>query len=115
MYKTGLNIDSMANEMNKQIQKIYKCLVANGLTINNSKSEFVLFSKNLNNNGPIIKINNNIITQVKEANFLRVLMTNILNWPKHIKNVALKINKISGIVYLTRHLLNNTMLYSIRK
>ena len=113
IYMTGLNIESMANEMNKQLQNIYKYLVANKLTLNYNKSEFILFSKSLNNINPVIKINNNIIKQVKETKFLGVLITNKLNWSKHIKNVTLKINRINGILYLTRHLLSKNILKNI--
>ena len=50
------------------------------------------------------QINNVNINRVKETEFLRMTITDKLNWIKHIRNITIKISKINGIIVFN----NNT-------
>ena len=48
---------------------------------------------------PILKINNINIERVTDFNFLRLTIFSNLKWNKHINHIALKISKVTGILY----------------
>ena len=48
---------------------------------------------------PILKINNINIERVADFIFLRLIISSSLKWNKHIDHIALKISKITGILY----------------
>ena len=52
----------------------------------------------------VIKIDNLVLKQVKEAKLLGVIIDNKLNWKSHIENVINKISNVTGVVYRIRNL-----------
>ena len=48
---------------------------------------------------PILKINNINIERVTYFNFLGLIISSSLKWNKHIDHIALKISKVTGILY----------------
>ena len=52
-----------------------------------------------------LKINNSVINQVINTKFLGIIIDDKLSWNLHIKSVCNKINKMCGMLHLTKHLL----------
>ena len=96
------NYDSIWNDMviNSEINKIYDWLCSNKLSLNASKTKFMCFhTPQKVVTYPILKINNINIERVTDFNFLRIIISSSLKWNKHIDHIALKISKVTGILY----------------
>ena len=96
------NYDSIWNDMviNSEINKIYDWLCSNKLSLNASKTKFMCFhTPQKVITFPILKINNINIERVTDFNFLELIISSSLKWNKHIDHIALKISKVTGILY----------------
>ena len=92
------NLEKLKKEMNKELKKVYKWLVANKLTHNVLKSKFMLISKirkifdcdfRLNLNGVPLQ-------RCSEYKYLGVYIDDKLNWKRHIQHVCDKLSKVCG-------------------
>ena len=105
------NIKNLEKTFNKELAKVSSWLIANKLTLNISKSNFVIFcpyQKKITYQ-PTIKLFDNISqglvaleckTYVK---YLGVLIDQHLSWKHHIDHIALRISKTVGIIARLRH------------
>jgi hypothetical protein len=89
------------------MNEVVQWLNANKLSINASKTKFVIFkSKNKSQHQDIIvKINNDIVEQVPCVKFLGVLIDQELTW-KNICSVLKNIIKSAGLIAKLRHFTN---------
>ena len=91
------------NEMviNFEIYKIYNAwLCSNKLSFNVSKTKFMCFhAPQKVMTYPILKVNNINIERVTHYNFLGLIISLNLKQNKHIDHIALKISKVTGILY----------------
>ena len=86
------------NEINSELQNVSNWLIANHLTINNSKTKFIMFhSSRAQVIVPEIKINNSIIENVASFNFLGVTIDQHLKFDVHMNNIAIKVSRIIGL------------------
>ena len=86
--------------VNFELSKISNWLKLNMLSINISKSKFIVFHmphKHLNI--PSLNINNTDIERVAEFSFLGIIIHQHLKWGSHINKIALKISSATGIIY----------------
>ena len=83
---------SVCNTINRELQKITSWFTSNKLPINLKKKHFMIFKtkKNKFNETTAIKINGQIIKQVKCTKFLGLNMDEELSWKDHIHQVAKK-------------------------
>ena len=79
-----------------EVDKIAEWLNTNKLSINTSKTKFILFrsSKKKQKHVVTLTINNDDIKQVKSTTFLGVVIDECLSWNDHIDSVAKKTVKI---------------------
>ena len=100
------------SSINEEVQNINKWIQNNKLTLNILKTNYIIFHRNktLPPNASILRINNTVINEVTHVKFLGITVDNKLSWNKHITSVCNKVNRMSGILYLTRHLLNKEAL-----
>ena len=101
------SLKHLEKHFNIEIQKLHRWFVANKLTLNLSKTKFILFSKKREKKAKVkkfkIKINNYNIKQVSEMKYLGVILDNKLNWHNHLQYLSTKIAKGSGIIYKLRN------------
>ena len=83
----------------------------NKLSLNITKTNFMLFGKRLLNTDIVIRIRNVIIEKVRVAKFLGVHIAELLNWNYHIKYVKSKLAKSSAILYRCSQSINRTTMY----
>ena len=97
---THNDYESMVGTMNVELKKIQDWTVANRLTINNSKTELLLFS-NLHtaHNNEQIFLNGSYVSYVDHAKFLGVMIDTKMNFKYHTNYIASKIAKHAGILY----------------
>lgn len=101
---THNDYDSMVTIFNSELQKIQEWTVANRLTINNSKTELLLFSnRHTFHNDEQIILNQHFVKYVDNAKFLGVKIDTKMNFKNHINYITKKIAKHAGILYRIKH------------
>ena len=91
-----------------EIDKIADWLNVNKLSINTTKTKFMLFrsSKKKHKHNITITINNNNIKQVKNTTFLGIIIDECLTWNDHVDMISKKIIKSAGLITRIRHFIN---------
>ena len=109
----GKSVNDMCHCANFTLQLIYQRLTDNKLTVNCSKTKYMLLSPQpyrLSNQGELfpIRLNKNVIFK-----FLGLHLTNNLKWSTHINFTKNKLCVWLGIIYQARNHLNTQCLLSI--
>lgn len=100
--------------MNRGLVHVYNWIVSNKLSLNISKTHYMLSHSNMVHPPHLnIKINNLPIDEVQEAKFLGVIIDNKLRWKPHIDDIKCKISKITGIIYKIKNLCDEACLKNI--
>ena len=86
---------------------------ANKLTINYSKSNFMLFTSKKKKIKFKLEINNNHITETDSKKYLGVIINNKLIWKTHIEHICSKIAKGSWAVTRLKKYVNKKTLIKI--
>ena len=97
------NSEDVENTMNKELIKISNWLKINKLTVNYSKSNFMLFTRTKCHKNICIKIEEKLLARVKEVKYLGVILDEGLIWKAHIDHLKDKIVKGSYILSKLRH------------
>ena len=113
-----IDIDAMSKHINTELGQIQEWLNINKLTLNVSKTKFMLFhhsQRAIDNLIPKILINDEQIECVSEFNFLGLTIDEHLTWKPHIQKVSNKIARTLGVMcrlknFLPGHILR--MLYN---
>ena len=96
----NINQNVTAEVINRELLKINQWLGANKLSLNVSKTKFMVFhTHNRSVSYPNLQINSNKIERVTEFNFLGLVLQSNLSWNKHINHISLKVSKAIGIIY----------------
>jgi hypothetical protein len=99
LFKSGYNINSLCTEMSQELSKLNTWFSVNKLSLNVSKTNFILFAGKKCINDINININNENIERVYSTKFLGVLIDSKLTWKEHIRMVKGKLLKCVGILY----------------
>ena len=104
----GRNIHDSITTLNNELNSLNVWLGANKLSINVSKTHYVVFhrAKRKNNNHNNIFLNNSILTKVNYTQFLGIILDNKLNRINHIYYIKNKIAKGIEIILKARKVLN---------
>ena len=99
------NLDNLQDMVNVELIKVDNWLRSNKLSLNYSKSTFML-TKSLKNNSNLsetcsfqIKINNSCFQQTTCANYLAVLIDSSLHWSSHVQYIKSKLVRASYLFY----------------
>ena len=87
--------------------------MANKLSLNISKTNFMVISRKQIVNNPIVSINSINVERVYITQFLGVHIDCQLDWNGHIKSIQNKIAKNVSVMNKVKHLLNSHALYSL--
>jgi hypothetical protein len=101
------NIDELTKILNVEINKISEWMRVNKLSINISKTFYILFR-------PSLKLSNNIklaidgceIHKVSHLKFLGIFIDDKLSWKIHIKHLESKVSSLIGILSKIRFKIN---------
>ena len=95
-------VGQISVKLNTEIQKIHAWLTANKLTLNTTKTEFMIIGSKHNltkvQSDPTITIGNNNIKRVYQTKSLGVIIDNKLNWEENILSICKKTSKGIGMV-----------------
>ena len=99
------NLAHLQKEMNKELSKVFHWLVANKLTLNVTKSKFMIISKAKNNfdSDFCLKLNGMALQRCTDYKYLGVYIDNKLNWKRHVQYVCDKLSKVCGYFAKLRH------------
>ena len=99
------SIKALQKTLNHEMKLIHEWLVANKLTLNLSKTKYMIFHnnnvKNIYRKTKKFKININkyCIKQVTEFKYLGVHFDSKLNWHTHNEYLCTKLSKAAGVLY----------------
>ena len=100
--------------MQLELSKLYNWLLANKLTLNISKTHFMVVHRAKHKNYIIsIEINNVVIEQLKHTQFFGVIFDDNLNWSNHISYINSKIAKGVGIICQAKKYFTTTALINL--
>ena len=91
--------------LNHELKKIVDWLRANKLSLNEIKTEFIIFRspQKLLTTNISIKLNKFKLTPVHYVKYLGMYIDNTLSWKTHINNLSNKLARANGIISKLRH------------
>ena len=95
------NEKQLANVLNRDLKLIFEWLCSNRLSLNVSKTEFIIFrppQKTLDQR-IVLKLNRTKIYESTEIKYLGLILHSQLNWNNHINELTKKLNRALGIIY----------------
>ena len=108
-FLTGKNVNNLIASMNNELKKIMTWLYSNKLSLNVSKTHFLIF-RSSGMKKPVfdesLQINGECIKEEFKTKFLGVIVDNKLSWLYHIQYIKKKIAKGIGVICRAKHLLN---------
>ena len=105
----GNTISEAIQKANKILEQYYNYFTINKLTLNESKTKYMIFAKKnkrFNTNQDIVKMNDVVLEQVKSIKCLGLIINEHLNWTDHKLYVQQKIQRSLGILYRCRQVMN---------
>ena len=87
--------------INSELDKVYTWLCVNKLSLNVSKTKYMIFENKLNRNAipkESFKINGQKLKQCKDFDFLGITIDNQLNWRSHTKKSYGKVSRTVGVM-----------------
>ena len=99
--------------LESEIINVTQWLVANKLLLNVSKTQLMMFSFKKNNPKLSIRVNNSVIEEIPETNFLGVQLDNKLAWKTHIAYICNKVSKSLAILRLVKSIFPKKILKMI--
>ena len=95
------DLDPLIQIINSEISRLNSWFIANKLSLNLSKTNFIIFTKRKYDRSSVsnkITFDGGAIHQVSSTKFLGVQIDEHLTWSDHIQSVADKISKTCGIL-----------------
>ena len=112
IFITDKSLENAIKVMNVELSKIVDWLNTNKLSLNLTKTHFMVFkSKNHQTASPTkLSINDYIIEEVEQTKFIGVILDCKLDWSKHIMHLKNKVSKGIGILCKARKILPKSTL-----
>ena len=105
----------LQRKMNEDLRLIFQWLCANRLSLNVSKTEFIVFKpprKSLPERFTL-KLNGKTLMESSKIKYLGVVMDDRLTWKHHFLELRKKLNKSIGIIFKMRQLCPQKVLLSL--
>ena len=114
IYLDDINLNTLEKTMNKELKNLYEWLCINRLSLNISKTNFVIFHAINKPKFPItILINKQAIDEVKYVKYLGVLIDSNLTFKFHIDELTKKVSRGTGILFKLRHFVTTKILINV--
>ena len=102
------DVHSLISVVNCELDKLYTWFNVNKLSLNVSKTNYMVFGSRRINQDLDRQIHNDQITRVSKTKFLGVLIDEKLTWKDQINNVKTNLSRITGVMYRASHVLGTT-------
>ena len=97
---------SLSENLNYEITKLTDWLNVNKLSLNTKKTKLMIFQTLQKKfDMPTIKINNIELEPATHFNYLGITINKHTKWDGHVKKIAIKISKASGIIFKSNDVL----------
>ncbi len=108
---TGEKATELINKANIELQKFSNWCLANKLTVNTSKTYYMLFTKTITYYQPLpnLTILNDDISQVEKIKFLGITFEKNLTFKHHLSNLCLKLSRTIPLLHKIKHLAPNNV------
>ena len=114
VFLNGKDINIIINTMQLELTKLYNWLLANKLTLNISKTHFMVFHRAKHKNYKLnIEINKVVNEQVKHTKMLGIIFDDNLDWSNHISYINSKIAKGVCIIFRANNYFTTTALINM--
>ena len=97
------SVANLQNIANQEIAKIEKWMTSNKLTLNHTKSKFMVINKRGGNCNLNVRINNELIEQVYSIEYLGITIDSDLSWNEHINQLESSLSTAPRIISELRH------------
>ena len=98
------NLKILQSQTVQEINKINNWMNTNKLTINYSKSCYMIVcKKSVASTNFKLSINHNLIENTESVKYLGVYLDDKLTWNIHIDNLSKKLSKVCGMIYKLRY------------
>jgi hypothetical protein len=115
VFLKGRSLQEIISIFNNELNKLVNWLNANKLSLNITKTHYIIFRSKrqcvVTNNK--LSINGSIIENVEHTKFLGVTIDSTLSWDRHISNVKGKIARGLGVISKARKSLNSQSLITL--
>lgn len=112
LFMAGKNLADLNNKVNSDLNNIFKWLCANKLSLNVSKTKYMVIS-NMPSCNVSIKIQDQVLDCVSNIKFLGVILDNKLTFKNHIHATAGKIASAVGNMYRLKPFMQSHTLANI--
>ena len=105
---SGKSLSAMSQIVNTEMKLVTEWLQNNMLTLNASKSNYMIMSgqgKRYDDKNCNIFIDNTRIIRVQKLKFLGIILDDKLTWKLHIDHISSKVSKLIGIMIRARRVL----------
>ena len=99
IFCAGNNLKELQGMINGVLAKLAKWFAVNKLTLNLSKTNYMIFRNRLPDIEINLFINNQQITRVHVTKFIGVYIDESLNWKYQINKARLKLSKVAAVIY----------------
>lgn len=113
IFCSDVNILNLSRTVSKELDRLNIWFAVNKLSLNVSKTNFIIFGNRKFNENLRITINEFEIERVYVTKFLGVLIDHKLNWKHHIENICTKISRNTSILYKASKVLSTNSLRSL--
>ncbi len=103
---SGPNLETITQELNNELNTIQDYFNANKLSLNTTKSNFMIVPPKPNSSPTTtVKINNQPVQQADNIKFLGIEIDSKLNFQKHVSTILPKLNKGLHALIMTKNIL----------
>ena len=115
IYFESEDLKSLEKTMNKELEKLHEWLCLNRLSLNISKTNFVIFHaiNKPKNSVVTILINKQAIDEVKSVKYLGILIDSQLTFKNQIDELSKKVSRAIGVLYKLRPYVTTKILTSV--
>ena len=114
IYYESKSLKNLEKTMNKELEKLYEWLSINRLSLNISKTNFVIFMPPCKPKIPVtILINKEAIEESSNVKYLGILIDSRLSFKFHIDELKKKVSRSVGVLYKLRHYVTSKILTNV--
>ena len=105
----------LRKRMNKDLVLLYDWLCANRLSLNATKTEFIVFRplRHRSTDRVTLKLHHAILFESSKIKYLGLILDNKLDWKSHISELSKKLSRALGLLYKIRDLCPLSVLRSL--
>lgn len=110
------NLDKLEKRVNTELEKIDEWLIQNKLSLNYSKTNYLLINKDPRKKVESefkLNIRDNVLNRYESVKYLGLYIDQNINWNQHIMFVNNQIAKCTGIFYRLKHYVDKSTLLQL--